>query len=92
MANVTFAFYTDRPERTFAALRELAGDSLVRLDGKKIGPSDWYAAILVVDDAVSAKAAETWLGTHGVRGDLTIELKYGQNLRRMTLSDVIRVG
>ena len=72
MANDIFRFYADDPEFIFAYLREHWRKAVVRWDSRKVGASDIWLTVIVLDQATAAADFRSWLGKHGKAGDLVI--------------------
>jgi hypothetical protein len=72
MANEIFRFYADNPEFVFSYLRKNWRKAVVRWDGRKVGASDIWLMVIVLDESAAAAAFREWLGRYGTAGDLAI--------------------
>jgi hypothetical protein len=72
MANRVFRFYADNPEFVFDYLREHWRRAVVRWDSRKVGASDIWLMVIVLDQRDAVAAFQGWLNGHGTAGDLVI--------------------
>jgi hypothetical protein len=72
MANDIFRFYAEDPEFVFSYLRNHWRDAVVRWDGRKVGASNIWLMVVVLDQSAAVTAFRRWLSEHGTTGDLLI--------------------
>lgn len=72
MANDVFRFYANDPEFIFSYLRTHWRRAVVRWDGRKVGASNIWLMMIVLDQDVASAAFRSWLGKNGTAGDLVI--------------------
>jgi hypothetical protein len=88
MANKVFRFHADNPEFVFDYLRKHWREAVVRWDGRKVGASNIWLMVIVLDQRDAVAAFQGWLNDHGAAGDLVIR-KWP--FRRMTIPNTILV-
>jgi len=75
MTDGIFRFYADDPEFVFGHLRKHSRKAIVRWDGRKVGASNIWLMVIVLDQSVAAAAFRRWLGKYGTAGDLVIRMR-----------------
>lgn len=89
MANDVFRFYADEPEFVFSYLRNHWRNAVVRWDGRKVGASNMWLMVVVLDQSAAVAAFRSWLSEHGTIGDPLI--RKWPFPRIMTVSNTIVV-
>ncbi|MDH6234741.1 hypothetical protein M2281_005361 [Mesorhizobium soli] len=74
MTSEIFRFYADDPEFVFDFLRKNWRDAVVRWDGRKVGASNVWLMVIVLDNAPASGAFQSWLDENGTVGDLSLGL------------------
>ncbi|TGP52871.1 hypothetical protein EN873_16610 [bacterium M00.F.Ca.ET.230.01.1.1] len=72
MANNVFRFYTDDPEFVFDHLCKRWREAVLRWDGRRVGASNIWLMVIVLDGSDAVTAFQSWLREHGKVGDLVI--------------------
>jgi hypothetical protein len=74
MTSAIFRFYADDLEFVFDFLRQSWRHAVVRWDGRKVGASNVWLMVIVLDNAAASGAFQSWLDENGTVSDLCLGL------------------